>query len=229
MANKKKNSNYVTEKTTNKKQAEAKKQKAKKTKKTVMSILVPAAILLVIAGVILTVMILGGAFDYIPTPTEHVAIELSGHGSLHVELYGDDAPDTVKSFLALANSGYFNGKSIHALVDGNLYLGSEESGSNNGVVGEFSANGKENKIPFEVGTLVMARGDDYDSAYGRFFIVTKETDISALEGKYAPFGKITDGMTEIESIILNLTPNADGSIYAGERITITSISAHDSH
>ena len=231
MANKKKNSNYVTEKTAMKKEAAAKQRKAAKTKKTVMAVLVPTLAVLLIAAVILTVMVLGGAFDYIPEPTEHVAIDLAGHGSLHVELYGNDAPETVKSFLALANGGYFNGKMVNALIDGSLYLGSEESGTEKGVVGEFSANGKENKVPFKVGTLVMARGEDYDSAYGRFFIVTKDTDTAALKGNYAAFGRITDkdGIELVEKLIEGLHPNSDGEIPATEQVSINSISSHEHH
>lgn len=231
MSNKKKNSNYVTEKTAMKKEAEAKKRKAVKTKKTVMAVLVPALVVLLIAGVIFTVMFFGGAFDYIPEPTEHVAIELAGHGSLHVELYGKDAPKTVESFLALAKGGYFNDKTVNALIDGNLYLGSEESASDKGIVGEFSANGKENKVPFKVGTLVMARGEDYDSAYGRFFIVTEDTDVRALKGNYAAFGRITDsdGIEVIEKLIEGINPKSDGTIPATEQVFISSVSSHAHH
>lgn len=228
MANKKKNSNYVTEKTVKRKEAEAQKRKAVKTKKTVTAILVPTVTVLLVAAVIFTVMLLGGAFDYIPTATEHVAIELAGEGSLHVELYGDDAPITVKHFKSLVSDEYYDGREITAYIDGNLYF-LEKAVNVTGIKGEFSENGVQNKVPFKPGTLVMARGEDYDSAYGRFFIVTENTDVSALDGKYAAFGRITDGIDVINGIVSKLTPNSDGSIPPAERTIIDSISAHDAH
>mgnify|MGYP003311171686 CR=1 FL=1 len=118
---------------------------------------------------------------------------------------------------------------VNDLVYNDFYIGAGAEPYKNGVEGEFSANGKENKIPFEVGTLVMARGDDYNSAYGAFFIVTEDTDVKALEGKYAAFGKITDGMDAIEAIIAGLTPDADGKIPEAQQVKITGISEHASH
>ena len=230
MANKKKNSNYVTEKNAQKQEAIAKKKQTEKTKKLVKTIALVALISILVIGAIVAALYFIGVFDYIPEGTSDVLIEFEGNnGSLHVELYGNDAPETVANFLTLVKNGYFNGKTINAYKDGNLYLGSESSSVANGVKGEFSANGKENKIPFEVGTLVMARGDDYDSAYGRFFIVTKDTDVKALEGKYAAFGKITGGMDAIEAIIAGLTPDADGKIPEAQQVKISGISEHASH
>ena len=230
MANKKKNSNYVTEKNAQKQEAIAKKKQSEKTKKLVKTIALVTLITVLVVGAIVAGLYFMGVFDYIPEGTSDVLISFDGgKGSLHVELYGNDAPNSVAFFLALAKDGHFNGKAINAYKDGNLYIDAEMSPTGNGLDGEFSANGKENKIPFEVGTLVMARGDDYNSAYGAFFIVTKDTDVKALEGKYAAFGKITDGMDAIESIIAGLTPNADGTIPEAQQVKITSISEHASH
>ena len=230
MATKKKNSNYVTEKNAQKQEAIAKKKQSEKTKKLVKTIALVTLITVLVVGAIVAGLYFLGVFDYVPEGTSDVLIEFEGNnGSLHVELYGNDAPETVANFLTLVKNGYFNGKTINAYKDGNLYLGSESSSVANGVKGEFSANGKENKIPFEVGTLVMARGDDYDSAYGRFFIVTKDTDVKALEGKYAAFGKITGGMESIEKIISSIRPTADGLISESEQVKISGISEHASH
>ena len=229
MAKSKKNSNYVTAKTAEKKQAATKQKQAKQKKEQIRSIAVPAVILLLILGAIFAVIYFGGGFDYNPEATGHVAIQLEGYStSLHVELYGDDAITTVRHFTSLVNSRYYDGKTLTAYSGGNLYFGAEETGKT-GIKGEFAANETENKIPFRPGTLVMARGEDYDSAYGRFFVVTKDTDVSALKGNYAAFGRITDGMDVIEEIISKLNVDADGKIPAAEQITITEISAHDSH
>lgn len=230
MASKKKNSNYVTEKNAQKQEAIAKKKQSEKTKKLVKTIALATLITVLVIGAIVAGLYFMGAFDYVPDGTSDVLISFDGgKGSLHVELYGNDAPNSVARFLALAKNNYFNGKAINAYKDGNLYIATEESPTGSKIDGEFSANGKENKIPFEVGTLVMARGDDYNSAYGAFFIVTKDTDVKALEGKYAAFGKITDGMDAIEAIIAGLTPNADGTIPEAQQVKITSISEHASH
>lgn len=229
MANKKKNSNYVTEKTTQKKADEAKKKQALKVKRTVKSVLIGVAIAAVAIAAVLALLYFCGVFTYTPTATEHVSIEFEGYNtSLHVELYRNDAPETVKGFLSRVNGKHFDGKTIHALIDGSLHLGDLDSGvESGGVRGEFSANGVTNNIPFEVGTLVMARGEDYDSGYGRFFIVTEDTDVNALKGNYAPFGKITGGMSVIDEIISGLTPNDDGTIPESERVVIKSISTHE--
>ena len=230
MATKKKNSNYVTEKNIQKKEALAKKKQSEKTKKLVKTIaLVTLVTVLVVVAIVAGLYFLG-VFDYVPEGTSDVLISFGdGKGSLHVSLYGHDAPKTVAFFQALVKDKYFDDKAVDLYKDGNLYIGAGAEPYKNHVAGEFDANGTENKIPFEVGTLVMARGDDYDSAYGAFFIVTEDTDVKALEGKYAAFGKITDGMDAIEAIIASLKPDADGTIPLDQQVKITSISEHASH
>ena len=230
MANKKKNSNYATEKSAEKKAAAAKKKQSEKNKELTKKIVIWSVAALLIVGVLFAGLYFGGAFDYSPEGAEDLLITFEGdYGSLHVELYRNDAPETVKSFLTLVSSKYFDGKSINGYKDGNLYLGDDKATASTGVVGEFSANGKTNRVPFKEGTLVMARGEDYDSAYGRFFIVTKDTDVKALEGKYAAFGRINDGMEIIESIIKDIKADADGKIPVADQIVIESISTHASH
>ena len=230
MADKKRNSNYSTEKKTQKSEEKTKRKQEAKKKALVKDIVLKSLIALLVIGALVTAMYFGGAFNYSPEGTEDVLISFEGsYGSIHVELYGNDAPETVKSFLALVKGGYFTDKTVNAYKDGNLYLGDEQSEFKNGIVGEFSANGKENKIPFEEGTLVMARGEDYNSAYGRFFIVTKETDVRSLKGNYAAFGRITEGMDAVKNIISGITPEEDGRITLEQQVNITSISSHASH
>ena len=230
MATKKKNSNYVTEKNIQKKEALAKKKQSEKTKKLIKTIAIAALITILVVGAIVAGLYFLGVFDYVPEGTSDVLISFGdGKGSLHVSLYGHDAPKTVAFFQALVKDKYFDDKAVDLYKDGNLYIGAGAEPYKNHVAGEFDANGTENKIPFEVGTLVMARGDDYDSAYGAFFIVTEDTDVKALEGKCAAFGKITDGMDAIEAIIASLKPDADGKIPEEQQVKITSISEHASH
>ena len=224
----KKNSNYVTEKTIQKNAAESKRKAAEKKKKQIKSIAIPVGIALLVIAALLAVIYIGGGFDYNPEATEHVAISLEGYNTtLHVELYGNDAPNTVKHFNTLVNNYYYVGKYLTAYEGGKLFFGPESKV--NGIKGEFADNGVENKVPFKVGTLVMARGEEYDSAYGRFFVVTKDTDVSKLKGSYAAFGMITDGMDVIEEIVGKLNVGADGKIPTDQQVKILSISSHDSH
>lgn len=200
-------------------------QKRKKRQiKTAVSVIAVVAAL----GIFIGILFAAGVFDYQPQSTYDVLITVKNYGSIHVELYGNDAPETVKHFLALADSDYYNGKSIFKLFDDLMYMGAEEaSDAERGIKGEFSENGFKNKVSHKKGTLSMARGEDPDSAYGQFFIVTKNSP--ELDGKYAAFGKVTSGMEVIEQIYASLKTDADGMIAESSRPIITSIESHASH
>ena len=192
--------------------------------KTVVSVIA----LVAAVGILIGILFAAGVFDYQPQSTYDVLITVKDYGSIHVELYGNDAPETVKHFLALADSDYYNGKSIFKLFDDLMYMGAEEaSDADRGIKGEFSENGFENKISHKKGILSMARGEDPDSAYGQFFIVTKNSP--ELDGKYAAFGKVTSGMEVIDRICESIQTDADGMIAENSRPIITSIESHASH
>ena len=226
MAKQKKNSNYVTEKTSAAKAeleaAKAKEQKTKKIKTLVLAIGIPVLVIALIVGI----LILTGAFDYDPHPTYHATVTLDNGTQLHIELYGNDAPDTVKNFIKLSQENYFNGRSILSLIDGSLYMGSETAdGGKLGIPGEFESNGFNNKIPMKKGVVCMARGDGKNTALGQFFILTKND--SSLKGEYAAFGRLTDTKA-LDSLIDSLTVNEDGSIKDAPKITGVSLhAAHD--
>lgn len=225
MAKQKKNSNYVTEKTAAAKAeleaAKAKELKDKKVKTLLLAIGIPVLVIALIVGI----LILTGAFDYDPHPTYHATVSLDNGTQLHIELYGNDAPDTVKSFTKLCQENYFNGRSILSLVDGSLYIGNEAAdGGKDGIKGEFESNGFDNKIPMKKGVVCMARGEGKNTAYGQFFILTKNN--SSLKGEYAAFGRMTDTKA-LDSLIKSLTVNEDGSIANAPKIT--GISLHAAH
>ena len=225
MAKQKKNSNYVTEKTSAAKAemeaAKEKELKAKKVKTLVLAIVIPVLAIALIVGI----LFLTGAFDYDPHPTYHATVTLDNGTSLHIELYGNDAPETVKHFIKLSQENYFNGRSVLSLVDGSLYLGNETAdGDKLGIKGEFESNGFDNRIPMRKGVVCMARGDGNNTAYGQFFILTKKN--ASLKGEYAAFGRMTD--TEaLDNLLDSLTVNADGSIKDAPKIT--GISLHAAH
>lgn len=228
MAKKKKNSNYVTEKNTAahlEAEAEAKKAKGKKIARIAIT---ATAVVLAIALAVVLIGLAFGLFDYYPEATEHLVIEIEDLGTLHVELYGKDAPKTAAHFKKLAEDGYFDDLTLHTLVDGLLYGGDiKADGGSTGIAGEFSANGVENKISHKRGIISMARGEDKNSAYGQFFIVTK--DSPELDGNYAAFAMITDGMEIIDELIKDVETDEDGLIPYADRGVIVSISSHDSH
>ena len=225
MAKQKKNANYVTEKTAAAKaEREAAKAKEKKDKSIKLAVTISAIIAGCIA-VIIGFLALVGVFSYTPEATNHASVILSNGQSFHIELYGNDAPETVKHFIDLCEDGYFNEKSLHTLTNGLLYGGSATAdGGKDGIKGEFSDNGVENRVKMKKGVVAMARGESNDSAYGQFFLLTKNN--SSIEGKYAAFGKITD-LEVLRELVKSIEVSSNGSVENAP--TIKSISFHDAH
>lgn len=157
-------------------------------------------------------------------------IVFTGFGSMQIELYPDKAPETVKNFISLANSGFYDGLTIHRLDADFVIQGGDPKGNGTGgpgyvIKGEFTANGVENDIKHEKGVLSMARGGySYDSAGSQFFICT-ETSFkitASLDGQYAAFGKIIDeeGFETLDKIV---AVGADSSEKPLKTVTIESI------
>lgn len=155
-----------------------------------------------------------------------VTMEIENFGTVKMELYPDQAPETVSNFVALANRGFYDGTTFHRIVkdfmvqagskDGDGTTGAQisdlkDDGANQDytIKGEFLSNGVTNTIKFEEGTLAMARADytqssssltkeSYDSACSQFFIMTKEN--TNLNGYYTSFGKVIEGMDVVHAI-----------------------------
>ena len=228
MAKKKKNANYVTPKTVEAKAKKLEAERKKKNKKIFKAVALAVTSLLLIAALILGVGYGFGLFEYTPEVTYHASIEIKDYGTLHVELYGNEAPETVANFIKLADDGYYNGKSFHKIVDDLIYGGSEYAGSAElGIKGEFSENGYDNKLSHIRGTLSMARNTGNDTAYGQFFIVRKNS--RELDGKYAAFGRITGGMDIVDKIFEDAKLNDSGTIDTASRAIITNITTHHAH
>lgn len=134
----------------------------------------------------------------------HVQIEIEGYGTISLELDGDTAPVTVGNFIGLAKIGFFDGLTFHRIIDGFMMQGGDPYGDGTGgsgveIVGEFKENGYENDISHERGVISMARDSiSYNSASSQFFIVQK--DSPHLDGYYAAFGHVTDGMDIVDKI-----------------------------
>ena len=163
--------------------------------------------------------------------THHAEINIKDYGVIKVELNGDVAPITVANFINLANSHFYDGLTFHRIIDGFMMqggdpLGNGTGGSENTIKGEFSQNGVENNLSHTRGAISMARSTDMDSASSQFFIV--QSDSTYLDGQYACFGYVTDGMDIVDEICKNaVTTDSNGSVSAENQPVINSISITD--
>ncbi len=147
------------------------------------------------------------------TGKHNVEIHVKNYGIIKVELDADVAPITVTNFVNLANDGFYNGLTFHRIISGFMIQGGDPLGNGTGgsdvtIKGEFSSNGVENNMKHERGVISMARSQDPDSASSQFFIMHQ--DASHLDGEYAAFGKVTEGMDIVDKIC-QATPVIDGN------------------
>lgn len=132
-----------------------------------------------------------------------VKIDVNNYGTITVELYPDDAPISVNNFMHLVNKGFYNGLIFHRVIKDFMIQGGCPDGTGMGgpgysIKGEFKANGVENNIKHERGVLSMARAANPNSAGSQFFIMHKNSP--HLDGQYAAFGKVIDGMDIVDKI-----------------------------
>ena len=161
----------------------------------------------------------------------HVNIVIKDKGTITVELDADKAPITVTNFVNLANDGFYDGVVFHRIIDGFMMQGGDPTGTGNGgaeknIKGEFASNGVANSLSHTRGAISMARATDPDSASSQFFIVHE--DSPHLDGDYACFGYVTDGMDIVDDICKN-TKGGDfnGIIPTGNRPVIETIEVVD--
>lgn len=164
--------------------------------------------------------------------TYHAEIDIEGYGVIKLELYADIAPITVSNFIYLAKSGFYDGLTFHRIVAGFMMQGGDPQGtgyggSENNIPGEFAANGWENNLSHTRGTISMARSSNgYDTASSQFFIM--HADYVGLDGGYAAFGKVTEGMEIVDKICEEAQPVDDnGTIPAENQPKINSIKITD--
>ena len=163
--------------------------------------------------------------------THHAEIEIQDYGTITVELDGDAAPITVQNFMDLANAGFYDGLTFHRIISGFMMQGGDPNGngtggSENTIKGEFSANGVENPLSHTRGAISMARAQAPDSASSQFFIC--HADSTFLDGQYACFGYVTDGMDVVDAVCEAAQPTDDnGTIPADQQPVITAIRITD--
>ncbi len=133
-----------------------------------------------------------------------VTFEMANGKIFKAELYPEKAPNTVNNFLSLINKGFYDGVIFHRVIAGFMIQGGDPDGRGTGgpgyhIKGEFSGNGfKQNDIAHERGVLSMARAQHPDSAGSQFFVMHAEADY--LDGQYAAFGKVVEGMDVVDEI-----------------------------
>lgn len=166
------------------------------------------------------------------TGKHYAVIHIKDYGDVKLELDADEAPITVTNFIDLANQGFYDGISFHRFVDdfvlqGGDPLGTGSGGSTRKIKGEFIVNGVSNNIKHTRGVISMARANDYNSASSQFFIVldTSSTVSSSLDGLYAAFGYVTEGMDVIDAVCADAIVNdySSGLISTDSRACIETI------
>lgn len=133
-----------------------------------------------------------------------VTIEMSNDKVIKVELYPEVAPNTVNNFVSLVGKGFYDGVIFHRVIPGFMIQGGDPDGAGTGgpgysIKGEFTENGFDNKLKHTRGVISMARTNLPDTAGSQFFIMHE--DASSLDGKYAAFGKVIEGLDVVDEIV----------------------------
>ena len=153
-----------------------------------------------------------------------VTIEMANGGKIVAELYPETAPQSVRNFISLANKGYYNGLIFHRVISGFMIQGGCPQGTGTGgpgycIKGEFKLNGVNNPLSHKRGVLSMARAQSPNSAGSQFFIMHEDGDF--LDGQYAAFGMVTEGMDVVDAIAAVKTNGQDRPLTEQKIASIT--------
>lgn len=153
-----------------------------------------------------------------------VTMEMENGNKIVIELYPEIAPNTVKNYISLVQSGYYDGVIFHRVIPGFMIQGGCPQGTGMGgpgysIKGEFSSNGFPNNLQHDRGVISMARTSIPNSAGSQFFIMTKKSP--HLDGDYAAFGQVISGMEEVDRIV-SVDRNRSDKPFEDQRIkTVT--------
>lgn len=168
--------------------------------------------------------------DYL-TGKINVLITVKDYGNIKLELDADNSPITVTNFVNLVNQKFYDGLTFHRIIKGFMIQGGDPEhngtgGSDKTIKGEFSENGITNNISHKRGVISMARSNDMNSASSQFFIVHE--DSTFLDGKYAAFGKVLEGMDVVDKIAETaITTDENGTVEFKNQPVIESIRVVD--
>lgn len=174
----------------------------------------------------------GQEFNIDPAGKHHVEIVIKDYGTIKVELDGDSAPITVENFLRLTNAHFYDGLTFHRIMAGFMMQGGDPEGNGTGgsdteIKGEFAANGVNNTLSHTRGAISMARNSiSMDSASSQFFIC--HVDSEFLDGQYACFGYVTEGMDVVDAVCEAAKPiDNNGTILKDQQPIIEKITIID--
>ena len=144
----------------------------------------------------------------------YIEISIKDYGKMELELDANTAPITVSNFIKLINDKFYDGLTMHRIIDGFMIqggdpLGDGTGGSSETIKGEFKSNGVENNISHKRGVISMARSNDNNSASSQFFIMHK--DSPHLDGTYAAFGKVINGIEVVDKIVESVSELGDNN------------------
>jgi peptidyl-prolyl cis-trans isomerase B (cyclophilin B) len=162
-----------------------------------------------------------------PSLKYYADIEIQNYGKITIQLEQNVAPITCANFVKLAESGFYNGLTFHRIMEGFMMQGGDPEGTGFGgseetIIGEFAANGIMNTLSHKRGVISMARSSAFNSASSQFFIVHQ--DSTFLDGGYAAFGYVTEGMDVVDAICAAAKPtDNNGKIPADAQPVMTSV------
>ena len=228
-----KNSNYQTN-------VEAKTATAAKPQMsadTKQNIIIWSTVAAIILGIVLIVVLSNtvfsktnrmgtGACEYLESrdisgrDIKYVEICIEDYGRMVVLLDATTAPKTVENFIALVEDGFYDGLTLHRIIEDFMIQGGDPKGdgtggSDNDIFGEFSSNGHQNDISHKYGVISMARSDDPNSASSQFFICNADAS-SSLDGDYAAFGYVVEGLSVVDEITEKVFPKTAYADYRND-------------
>ena len=174
------------------------------------------------------VVFVGTLGDYLQDDVLPMAdIDIENYGLITVQLDQTAAPITCANFVELVENGFYDGLTFHRIMAGFMMqggdpLGNGTGGSENTIVGEFTANDHENNLSHKRGVVSMARSQDPNSASSQFFICHADSEF--LDGQYAAFGVVTEGLDIVDAVCEDAEPtDNNGTIPAENQPVITSV------
>ena len=153
-----------------------------------------------------------------------VEIKIKDYGTIKLELDPNEAPITVENFMNLVNKKFYDGLTFHRIIEGFMMQGGDPRGDGTGgsdehIKGEFKSNGVNNNISHKRGVISMARSGNPNSASSQFFICHQDSEF--LDGEYAAFGHVTDGMDVVDKVCTSAEViDGNGTVAAGKKPVI---------
>lgn len=194
---------------------------AAKKQKTIRLVIIIAAAVLLAAAILIPVL------TKKTVPGCSAVVDIRDYGTVTFRLESEKAPVTCANFIELAESGFYDGLTFHRIIEGFMMQGGDPQGNGTGgsdknIKGEFAANGVDTGLSHTRGAVSMARSQAYDSASSQFFIVHQ--DSTYLDGQYAVFGYVTEGMDVVDKVCTEAKPvDNNGTIPAPAQPVINSV------